>query len=90
MERSGIALILLSFSLPLFAGCTLSCEMIGPGCSDQFSTIRVSRDPQACKSIMVDCSGYGDNGYYDRVDSILYYPFPDSSGCGCRAHLNNG
>ncbi|HVN73020.1 MAG TPA: hypothetical protein VMT44_00320 [Methanoregula sp.] len=84
MNKHLIAVLLILLAFFAFMGCDATCKMLSFGC-DNIHTVYVSHDPEACKSIKVDCSGYGDNGYFDRVDGVRYNPFSDSSGCGCRA-----
>jgi hypothetical protein len=86
--KLGIICIGIIIALVFFAGCEAACKYANVGCSDLVRKVYASEDPQSCKSITVDCSKYGDNGYYSRVDSIIYRPFSDSSGCGCIAILN--
>jgi hypothetical protein len=91
MNKLCIAVILLLIALVSSSGCEIACKWIGVTCGDNIHIIRVSEDPQACKSIKVDCTNYGDQGYFNRPDGIRYMPFSDETGCGCRAvDWNNG
>ncbi len=85
MSNRWIAAVLLLLAIIACAGCDAPCKMLGVTCGDNVHTIYVSQDPQACKSIKVDCSGYGDKGFFDRADGVMYNPFSDETGCGCRA-----
>ena len=90
MNKSGIAVILILFALVFSTGCDdVACKWTGIGCEDLVRRVVVSEDTLACKSITVDCSNYGDHGYYDRADGIFYKPYSDSSGCGCIAILTH-
>jgi hypothetical protein len=83
MKKVSIAVL---FLLVCSSGCELACTTFGVTCDDNIHKLWVSEDPQACKSIKVDCSNFGDNGYFDRADGVRYEPFSDSTGCGCVAY----
>jgi hypothetical protein len=65
-------LVLLSIVLSACMTSGYLC-VVGIGCPVETKIIFVSRDPQACKSIKVDCSGYGNE----------FGLFSDQNGCGC-------
>ncbi len=91
MKKSGILVILLLIVMISFSGCEIACKWIGVTCSDNIHIIRISEDPHTCKSLTIDCSGYGDHGFFNKADGIPYTPFSDAAGCGCRAvDWNNG
>ena len=85
----GIVSLILIIIFIFAAGCDgAACKYTGVGCEDLVRRVVVSEDPMSCKSITVDCSNYGDKGYYDRTDGIKYQPYSNSNGCGCIAFLS--
>jgi hypothetical protein len=69
-----IICVMVLLSMVLSACITSGCLcVLGIGCPVETKIIFVSKDPQACKSIKVDCSGYGNK----------FGPFSDQNNCGC-------
>lgn len=88
MKWFAFLVLLLLVGANLTAGCAEACQYLHIGCDDVYSTVYISKDPQACKSIKIDCTQYGFKGQAVQGESMTtYLPFSDSTGCGCWAQL---
>jgi hypothetical protein len=61
----------------------LAGMILSQGCSDARSPYQediyvVSKDPIACRSMNIDCSGYNSM-------KVRFVPYSNSTGCGCKA-----
>jgi hypothetical protein len=75
MKLISFVIILCLLGMYFSMGCNAQEDMERENGLTQF----VSQDPEACKSIKIDCTMYNN-------EQFKFAPFSGPSGCGCKAY----